>query len=233
MKHTPLLECIATSLFDAQAIERAGADRVELVSALPMGGISPSAGLVQAVLKAVTIPVVVMLRPNFQNFCYREEDLREMRHDALLFQSLGVRHVVLGILDEQGIADTEKMEQILDGTDFTVTFHRAIDTSKDVARSLERINACERITHILTSLGQGHVLDNLDRLPWYKAQARPTLILGSGITRHNVTMLYRHALRYGADIHVGTGIRHKKAQDPVDPFEIALLKEAMEHKPHE
>lgn len=228
MKHTPLLECIATSLFDAQAIERAGADHIELVSALPMGGLTPSAGLVQAVLKAVTIPVVVMLRPNYLPFYYRPEDLDEMRRDALLFQSLGVRHVVLGILDEQGVADTEKMEQILDGTDFTVTFHRALDDSKDVAQSLERINACERITHILTSLGQGHVPANLDRLPWYKAQARPSLILGSGVTRHNVQMLHKHALRYGADIHVGTGIRHKEPQNPVDPFEIALLKEAME-----
>ena len=142
MKDKPLLECIATSLFDAQAIERAGADRIELVSALPMGGLTPSAGLVQAVLKAVTIPVVVMLRPNYLPFYYRPEDLDEMRRDALLFQSLGVRHVVLGILDEQGVADTEKMERILDGTDFTVTFHRALDDSKDVAQPLARINGC-------------------------------------------------------------------------------------------
>ncbi|HAJ35350.1 MAG TPA: copper homeostasis protein CutC, partial [Chloroflexi bacterium] len=42
-----LLEIIATSADDCAAIQQAGADRIELCSALALGGLTPSAALVQ------------------------------------------------------------------------------------------------------------------------------------------------------------------------------------------
>ncbi len=140
-----------------------------------------------------------------------------MRRDALLFWKAGVRHIVLGILDQGGIADIQTLEQVLRGTDFQVTFHRAIDETADIASSLERINACPRISHILTSLGRGQVIDNLDRLAWYQAHARPRLILASGVTHKNAGILAEAARRYQCDIHVGTALRQGKAMNPVDP----------------
>ncbi len=98
------LECIATSLSDAIAIESNGGDRIELVSCLERGGFTPSDGLVRAVLDAVRIPVAVMLRPEQDSFHYSKNQLFVMRRDALRFQELGVRRIVTGILDEDGIA---------------------------------------------------------------------------------------------------------------------------------
>lgn len=211
-----ILECIATSLADALAIESSGGDRVELVSCLEHGGFTPSDGLVRAVLDAVSIPVAVMLRPEQHSFHYSESLLSVMRRDALRFQELGVRRVVTGILDEDGIADVTTLSWVLEGTDFDVTFHRAIDESSNVAASLVRINKYPRITHILTSLGQGCVDENLDRLPWYLEHSRPRLILGSGITHGNVEHIQQSLPSKEIDLHIGTALRFGVASNPVD-----------------
>lgn len=211
-----ILECIATSLSDAIAIELNGGDRIELVSCLEHGGFTPSDGLVRAVLDAVSIPVAVMLRPEQDSFHYSESQLSVMRRDALRFQELGVRRVVTGILDEDGIADVTTLSRVLEGTDFDVTFHRAIDESSDVAASLVRINKYPRITHILTSLGQGCVDENLDRLPWYLEHARPRLILGSSITHGNVEHIQQSLPSKEIDLHIGTALRFGVASNPVD-----------------
>ena len=223
----PQLECIATTLFDARIIEAEGGDRIELVSNLPMGGTTPSDGLIRSVLSSVAIPVAVMLRPNVTGFYYGEDELVEMREDALRMEALGVRHIVTGILDKEGVADIETMNKILEGTSFTITFHRAIDASKDVKKSIDRMNRYKRITHVLSSLGQGHVIDNLERLEAYQKQLRPKLILGSGVTHHNIRRLYEKALQYDCDLHVGTAIRRHEATQPIEPWAIARLKEAM------
>ncbi|HZK41353.1 MAG TPA: copper homeostasis protein CutC [Clostridia bacterium] len=216
-KEPVLFEAIASSLDDARTIEASGGQRIELVSALSQGGFTPSLGLVKAVLEEVSLPLAVMLRPNKTDFHYSPGHLEEMRRDALLFWKAGVRHIVLGLLDQGGIVDIQTLEQVLRGTDFQVTFHRAIDETSDIAKSLERINACPRISHILTSLGQGQVIDNLDRLPCYKAHARPKLILASGVTHKNAGILAEAARRHQCDIHVGTALRQGKAMNPVDP----------------
>ncbi len=216
-KEAVLFEAIASSLDDARTIEASGGQRIELVSALSQGGFTPSLGLVKAVLEEVSLPLAVMLRPNKTDFYYSPGHLEEMRRDALLFWKAGVRHIVLGLLDQGGIADIKSLEQVLQGTDFQVTFHRAIDETSDIARSLEQINACPRISHILTSLGQGQVIDNLDRLAWYKRHTRPKLILASGVTHKNAGILAEAARLHQCDIHVGTALRGGKAMNPVDP----------------
>ena len=51
-----------TSGAEAQAAERGGADRLELVRDLDVGGLSPSLDIVAEVLATSSIPVRVMLR---------------------------------------------------------------------------------------------------------------------------------------------------------------------------
>ncbi len=224
-----ILECIATSLSDAITIESNGGDRIELVSCLERGGFTPSDSLIRAVLESVRIPVAVMLRPEQDSFHYSKHQLSVMRRDALRFQELGVQHVVTGILDEDGIADVATLSSVLEGTDFDVTFHRAIDDSSDVAASLERINGYPRITHILTSLGRGNVAQNLDRLPWYLEHARPRLILGSGITHNNIESILQELPSDNVDLHIGTALRFNNASNPVDAESLKEIVEIVRH----
>ena len=48
-----LLEVIATTVADARLAAQAGADRLELVTAMGEGGLTPSVGLIEAVVAAV------------------------------------------------------------------------------------------------------------------------------------------------------------------------------------
>ena len=59
---TPILEVIACSLTDAIEAEQGGAGRLEIVSELKRGGLTPSFDLVAEIKQRVAIPLRVMLR---------------------------------------------------------------------------------------------------------------------------------------------------------------------------
>ena len=57
-----LIEAIASTISEALELERLGVDRIELVTAVTEGGLTPSLGLIEAVTSQCTIPVNVMLK---------------------------------------------------------------------------------------------------------------------------------------------------------------------------
>ena len=57
------IEICAVNIQSALAAQRAGADRIELCSALDVGGLTPSIGLIRAAVRALKIPVHVLIRP--------------------------------------------------------------------------------------------------------------------------------------------------------------------------
>ena len=59
----PLVEVCVGSFSDAMIAAAAGADRLELCSASEIGGLTPSAGLLEQVVDAIALPTVVMIRP--------------------------------------------------------------------------------------------------------------------------------------------------------------------------
>lgn len=76
MGRQPVLEVIAVNVEDAKAAEEGGADRIELVSAMSEGGLTPSYGFMEQVLSQVSIPVYVMIRPHSRSFRYSADDIR-------------------------------------------------------------------------------------------------------------------------------------------------------------
>ena len=70
MNQNYILECCVDSPTSAVAAEKGGADRLELCANLIIGGTTPPLSLFHAIKKAVSIPVHVLLRPRFGDFCY-------------------------------------------------------------------------------------------------------------------------------------------------------------------
>ncbi|NCC79515.1 MAG: copper homeostasis protein CutC [Clostridia bacterium] len=229
-----MLEIIAETLTDALAIEKNGGDRIELISSLSEGGLTPSYGLVKQVIIQVSIPVNVMIRPHSASFEYSREDLEVMREDARIFNELGVKHVVLGVLDYEGLPNMEALDYILEDTNLTATFHRAIDESSDLLAAMNLLETNKRITHILTSGGPGKAEANLEMIRKLIEETEDiTLILASGITKENLQAIRNHmdfALEgergrtKDYDIHVGTAVRGGSTSNGVRAEEVEKLR---------
>src|SRR5687768_5962032 len=95
-----LLEVCIASVDDAVTAAAGGADRLELNAALALGGLTPSAGSVAEVGRAVDLPVVVMVRPRAGGFCYGAADFMVMRRDV----DAALAHGVTGVAFEIGRA---------------------------------------------------------------------------------------------------------------------------------
>jgi copper homeostasis protein len=79
---TVLLEVAIASVEDAVTAQAGGADRLELNTALLLGGLTPSLGMLLEVKAAVTLPVMVMIRPRSGGFTYSHVDFQVMRRDV-------------------------------------------------------------------------------------------------------------------------------------------------------
>ncbi len=202
-----LIEFIAVTVEDAKLIEKSGADRIELVSGLTEGGITPSYGLIEKVVKSVTIPVNVMVRPHGQSFCYSEDDIEIMKNDIRVIRTLGANGVVLGMLDKQGNVDFRQLEELLtDIGSMEVTFHRAIDSSNNLIEAAGKLDRYKEIKTILTSGGHGDWQTRLETLRKMKEICKETeILIGSGLTKDNIREVDEQV---GTNCyHFGTAIR--------------------------
>ena len=93
-----IIEICANSYQSAKNAQEAGAHRIELCQELPVGGITPSYGLLKQVLESLTIPVFVLIRPRSGDFVYNEEEFEIMKKDIQLCKELGCAGIVSGIL---------------------------------------------------------------------------------------------------------------------------------------
>src|SRR5262245_32235481 len=84
-----LLEVAVASVEDAVSAQLGGADRLELNSALALGGLTPSLGTLAEVKAAVPLPVIVMIRPRSGGFAYSNSDFQVIRRDIDLALAQG------------------------------------------------------------------------------------------------------------------------------------------------
>ncbi|MGH0597645.1 MULTISPECIES: copper homeostasis protein CutC [Bacillus cereus group] len=207
-----MLEVIATCLEDVKRIEKAGGNRIELISSYTEGGLTPSYAFIKKAVDAVQIPVHVMIRPHAKSFTYTEEEIEMMKEDIVVAQNLGAAGVVLGVLNEQNEVDEEKLVDLLSVVDgINVTYHRAIDDTENPVEAMKFLKKFNKVTHVLTSGGQGNVVDNIPVLAAMQKESEGNiqLVVGSGVTKKNVKQLLDETGITQA--HVGTAVREGKS----------------------
>jgi copper homeostasis protein len=128
--------CLETvqSLRAAQAGQ---ADRVELCSALDVGGLTPSTGMMRFAADH-GIVARALIRPRAGLFLYDDDEIRVIENDIAAVKDFGLSGVVLGAAREDGRLDRELLQRLVERCDgLGKTLHRVFDLVPDPFESLE------------------------------------------------------------------------------------------------
>lgn len=215
------VEVIATTLTDAKLADQYGADRIELVTGILEGGLTPSYGLIERVVNAVDIPVHVMVRPHSQSFHYNEDDLQTMLKEIRVIKQLGAAGIVIGTLTEENRIDPIGLDRLLaEADDLDVTFHRAFDHVDDQQEGLQHLLKFPQITRVLTSGGQEKAVSSasvqqIKQLVQLTQDTNLTILAGHGLTMES---LREFLLSTGVtEVHFGSAVRI--GNDPLQPVQ--------------
>jgi len=131
-RRRPALEIAVTSAAGAVTARDGGADRVELCSALELGGVTPSQGLVEAAV-ATGVPVHALVRCRPGGFAYDADELDVMVREIRALVRSGVAGVVVGALREDGSLDVDALRWFVEAAlDAAAPRHR-VAGPQDVA----------------------------------------------------------------------------------------------------
>lgn len=147
-----VIEVCCGSVDDVVRAAEAGADRVELNSALFVGGLTPSVGALLEAKARVDIPVISMIRPRAGGFCYTDLEFETMLRDTRELAKAGTDGFAVGFLTAEGWLDVERCKiwaQAAGGRE--LVFHRAFDIMKNEPEDLLPRLARLGFKRILTS----------------------------------------------------------------------------------
>jgi len=221
MKKPVTLEICLESVDSVIASDRGGAQRVELCANLLEGGTTPSAGTIRAARESAKIAINVMIRPRGGDFLYTDAEFASMQHDIRMAKDLGADGIVLGLLRPDGTVDVERTRQLVElAKPLPVTFHRAIDVSRDLLEALEDVISTGAAC-VLTSGGQPSVVDGAAMVARMIEVAKNRIVVmpGCGIRPDNVLSILETT---GAqEVHVAlaeetpSGMQFRKVEIPM------------------
>lgn len=186
-----LLEVCVEDIAGLKAAVAGGGDRIELCSALPLGGLTPSAGLMAAAAE-MPIPAYAIIRPRAGSFVYSADELDIMKHDIDAARDAGLPGVVLGASLPGGRLDFDALSALVTHTGaLGKTLHRAFDLVPDVGEAVEMAVSLG-FERILTSGGAETAAGGITVLEQAIAIAagRISIMPGSGVTLATIGQLW-------------------------------------------
>lgn len=109
-----MLEVIVQNPRDAYLAEKYGANRMEVVSAISEGGLTPSYGAIKEIVHASKLPAMMMIRPHSFSFVYDEAARIVMERDIELAKEVGVQGIVYGGITAGGDIDQALLEKVIE-----------------------------------------------------------------------------------------------------------------------
>ena len=187
-----LLEICVDSPESLAAAVAGGADRIELCSALELGGLTPSAALLAQSLRS-GCPTHMMIRPRAGGFVLADAEVALMLDEIRRAVTAGVAGVVVGALRPDRTLDRDALARFRDATrDAVIVLHRAIDLVPDPLAAVREAVALG-YDKILSSGGAPTAAEGAATLRQMVATAggRLSIIAGSGINPQNAARIVR------------------------------------------
>ncbi|SHK73516.1 copper homeostasis protein [Anaerocolumna jejuensis DSM 15929] len=188
-----VLEVCADSVESVLAGEHGGATRIELCGNLVIGGTTPSPKLIEEIRKHSHIPIHVLIRPRYGDFCYTAYEYSIMKEEVRMFRELGAEGVVIGVLKPEGTLNMEAVYGLMEEAEgMSVTLHRAFDMSAEPYETMEQAISLEMDT-ILTS-GQKNICTEgapLLKSLREKSRGRICIQAGGGVNAAVIPGVYR------------------------------------------
>ena len=188
-----ILEVCVDSLASVRAAIQGGADRLELCSALAVGGLTPYAALLQQIRQESNIPVRCLMRPRAGDFLYEKEEILQMATQITQLRSLGADGFVIGCLTAAGDLDGNAMMPLLQAAEGCgLTLHRCIDVSRDPVQTYLDAKDLGFDT-VLTSGAAGNCLAGMETiekmLQLRDSKNGPEVLIGAGVKASVISTL--------------------------------------------
>ena len=219
-----LLEVCVDSLESVRAAIAGGADRLELCSALAMGGLTPYAELLRQIRQESDIAVRCLMRPRAGDFLYTAEEIQMMAAQIRTLRGLGADGFVIGCLTPDGDLDGEAMRPLLEAAEGAgLTLHRAMDVSRDLEKTYLDAAALG-IDTVLTSGGAGNCTLGKETigklLALRKAMGGPEVLIGAGVNARVITAFRQEfpdatAFHMSGKIDLESGMRFRREGVPM------------------
>ena len=208
-----LFEVCAGSVQDCINAQLGGADRVELNSALHLGGLTPSLAMLRLVKEKTSLKVVCMDRPRAAGFCYDDVEIETMFEDAKILLENGADGISFGFLNSDAtinVTETKKMVELIHRYQKEAVFHRAFDCVDDPMHAIKQLIDCG-VDRILTSGLQPTAMQGALVLEKLQSEFgnQIELLAGSGINANNI-----RALKEQTGLHQFHGSCKEWCKDP-------------------
>ncbi|MBF1102984.1 copper homeostasis protein CutC [uncultured Solobacterium sp.] len=208
-----LFEVCAGSVQDCINAQLGGADRVELNSALHLGGLTPSLAMLKLVKEKTSLKVICMDRPRAAGFCYDDVEIETMFEDAKILLENGADGISFGFLNSDAtinVTETKKMVELIHQYQKEAVFHRAFDCVDDPMHAIKQLIDCG-VDRILTSGLQPTAMQGASVLEKLQSEFgnRIELLAGSGINANNI-----RALKEQTGLHQFHGSCKEWCKDP-------------------
>lgn len=186
------IEICTDDVAGIHAAAEGGANRVELCSALDLGGLTPSPGLIAAAARA-SLPVRAMIRPRAGDFRFTEAEIEAMLADIAAVRAASLSGVVLGASTADDKLDLAVLGRLVAAAgDLGKTLHRVVDTLHDPLTAVDQAIDLG-FDCILTSGGALRAEGGTDVIAAMVARAagRIDIMAGSGVKAANAAAILK------------------------------------------
>ncbi len=218
-----ILEVCVDSLASARNAIAGGANRLELCSALAVGGLTPYTALLKQIRLESDIPIRCLMRHRPGDFFYTADESALLREQIFELKQAGASGFVIGCLTPDGKLDNPTMKTLMQACGGNVTLHRCIDVSADPERTY--LDAMELgIDTVLTSgcasscLGGKETIKKLIALR--DSLKGPEILIGAGVSAPVITQFrteipQARAFHMSGKTNIPSGMRFRREGVPM------------------